>query len=684
VKFKLRSNYQPRGDQPAAIDQLVRGVEAGDKHQVLLGVTGSGKTFTMAKVIEALDRPALVLAHNKTLAAQLYHEFKSFFPENAVEYFVSYYDYYQPEAYVPSADLYIDKESTINDELDKLRMSATRALFERRDVIIVSSVSCIYGLGSPEAYYGMLVLVEKGMETSREKLLHRFVDVQYERSEDLRRGTFRVRGDIIEIYPPYEDNAYRIEMWGNQIDTLRQIDPLTGEIRPGQENLSRISIYPKTHYVMPAEERERAIQGIYAELDWWKKELELQGKSVEAQRVMQRTMFDIEMMRTVGYCHGVENYSRHLSGRLPGEAPPTLLDYFPQDYLLFIDESHQTVPQTRGMHGGDRSRKQVLVDYGFRMPSALDNRPLTFEEFEHRMNQVVYVSATPGPYELTKSGGAYVEQVIRPTGLIDPEIEIRPVKGQVDDLLEEIRVRAKRNERVLVTTLTKRMAEDLSEYFAEIGVRARYLHAEVETLDRIKILRDLRRGEFDVLIGINLLREGLDLPEVSLVAILDADKEGYLRSATSLIQTIGRCARHISGRAILYADTRTGSMNQAIAETARRRDKQVAYNKENNITPETIVKSVDMELARIVEADYVSIPIDDSSLDAAAANVKNEAQLAQLLQTLETQMREAAKKFEFEKAAQLRDRIRALKQRDVAGLYSKENPSGPPEATATA
>jgi len=684
VKFKLRSNYQPRGDQPAAIDQLVRGVEAGDKHQVLLGVTGSGKTFTMAKVIEALDRPALVLAHNKTLAAQLYHEFKSFFPENAVEYFVSYYDYYQPEAYVPSADLYIDKESTINDELDKLRMSATRALFERRDVIIVSSVSCIYGLGSPEAYYGMLVLVEKGMETSREKLLHRFVDVQYERSEDLRRGTFRVRGDIIEIYPPYEDNAYRIEMWGNQIDTLRQIDPLTGEIRPGQENLSRISIYPKTHYVMPAEQRERAIQGIYAELDWWKKELELQGKSVEAQRVMQRTMFDIEMMRTVGYCHGVENYSRHLSGRLPGEAPPTLLDYFPQDYLLFIDESHQTVPQTRGMHGGDRSRKQVLVDYGFRMPSALDNRPLTFEEFEHRMNQVVYVSATPGPYELTKSGGAYVEQVIRPTGLIDPEIEIRPVKGQVDDLLEEIRVRAKRNERVLVTTLTKRMAEDLSEYFAEIGVRARYLHAEVETLDRIKILRDLRRGEFDVLIGINLLREGLDLPEVSLVAILDADKEGYLRSATSLIQTIGRCARHISGRAILYADTRTGSMNQAIAETARRRDKQVAYNKENNITPETIVKSVDMELARIVEADYVSIPIDDSSLDAAAANVKNEAQLAQLLQTLETQMREAAKKFEFEKAAQLRDRIRALKQRDVAGLYSKENPSGPPEATATA
>jgi excinuclease ABC subunit B len=684
VKFKLRSNYQPRGDQPTAIDQLVRGVEAGDKHQVLLGVTGSGKTFTMAKVIEALDRPALVLAHNKTLAAQLYHEFKSFFPENAVEYFVSYYDYYQPEAYVPSADLYIDKESTINDELDKLRMSATRALFERRDSIIVSSVSCIYGIGSPESYFGMKVPIEKGMETSREKLLHRFVDVQYERSEDLRRGTFRVRGDIIEIYPAYEDNAYRFEMWGNQIDKIRQIDPLTGEIRPGQEDISRISIYPKTHYVMPAEQRERAIQSIYAELDWWKKELEHQGKIVEAQRVVQRTMFDIEMMRTVGYCHGVENYSRHLSGRLPGEAPPTLLDYFPQDYLMFIDESHQTVPQTRGMHGGDRSRKQVLVDYGFRMPSALDNRPLTFEEFEHRLNQIVYVSATPGPYELTKSGGAYVEQVIRPTGLVDPEIEIRPVKGQVDDLLEEIRVRAERNERVLVTTLTKRMAEDLSEYFAEIGVRARYLHAEVETLDRIKILRDLRRGEFDVLIGINLLREGLDLPEVSLVAILDADKEGYLRSATSLIQTIGRCARHISGRAILYADTRTGSMNQAIAETGRRRDKQTAYNKENNITPESIVKSVDMELARIVEADYVSIPVDDSSLDAAAAAVKNEAQLAQLLQTLETQMREAAKKFEFEKAAQLRDRIRTLKQRDVAGLYSKDVPATPPESATTA
>jgi excinuclease ABC subunit B len=574
---------------------------------------------------------------------------------------------------VPAADIYIDKEATINDELDKLRMSATRSLFERRDVVIVASVSCIYGIGSPEAYYGMLVVLEKGHQTTREALLRRFVDIQYERSEDMRRGSFRVRGDIIEIYPTYEDQAYRIEMWGDQIDTIRQFDPLTGEIRSGQENLGRVTIYPKTHYVMPQQQRDRAIITIQEELDWWKKELEKQGKFVEAQRVVQRTMFDIEMMRTIGYCHGVENYSRHLSGRLPGEAPPTLLDYVPQDYLLFIDEAHVTVPQVRGMFHGDRSRKQTLVDYGFRMPSALDNRPLTFEEFEHRTNQVIYVSATPGPYELTKSGGVVVEQVIRPTGLIDPEVEIRPVKGQVDDLLEEIRVRAQKNERVLVTTLTKRMAEDLSEYFTEIGVRSRYLHSEVETLDRIKILRDLRRGEFDALIGINLLREGLDLPEVSLVAILDADKEGFLRSTTSLIQTMGRCARHLSGKAILYADTRTNSMNEAIAETNRRRDKQREYNKENNITPQSIVKGVDMELARIVEADYVTVPLDEAKLDAAASNVRSEAQLADLLRQMETQMREAAKKFEFEKAAQLRDRIRSLKQQDLAGMFGKES-----------
>jgi len=672
MNFKLRSNYQPRGDQPAAIDQLSRGLESGERNQVLLGVTGSGKTFTMAKVIAESNRPALVLAHNKTLAAQLYHEFKGFFPENAVEYFVSYYDFYQPEAYVPSADLYIDKEATINDELDKLRMSATRSLFERRDVVIVASVSCIYGIGSPEAYYGMLVMLEKGMQISREALLRRFVDVQYDRSEDLKRGTFRVRGDTIEIYPTYEDQGYRIEMWGDQIDTLRQIDPLTGEIRSGQENLSRVPIYPKTHYVMPQEQRDRALVGIQEELDWWKKELEKQGKFVEAQRVVQRTMFDMEMMRTIGYCHGVENYSRHLSGRLPGEAPPTLLDYVPQDYLMFVDEAHVTIPQVRGMFHGDRSRKQILVDYGFRMPSALDNRPLTFEEFEHRLNQVIYVSATPGPYELTRAGGVIVEQVIRPTGLVDPEVEVRPVKGQVDDLLEEIRVRAAKNERVLVTTLTKRMAEDLSEYFSEIGVRCRYLHSEVETLDRIKILRDLRKGEFDVLIGINLLREGLDLPEVSLVAILDADKEGYLRSATSLIQTIGRCARHIAGRAILYADVRTKSMNEAMAETNRRRAKQVAYNHENNITPQSIIKGVDMELAHIVEADYVTVPLDSAELDAAASAVRSEAQLAELLSQLETQMREAAKKFEFEKAAQLRDRIKSLKQQDLSGLFGKD------------
>jgi excinuclease ABC subunit B len=681
MDFKLQSNYQPRGDQPAAIEQLMRGLDAGDKHQVLLGVTGSGKTFAMAKVIEQSNRPALVMAHNKTLAAQLYHEFKSFFPENAVEYFVSYYDFYQPEAYVPAADIYIEKEATINDELDKLRISATRSLFERRDVVIVASVSCIYGLGSPEAYYSMVVPIEKGQKTSREALLHKLVDVQFERSEELRRGTFRVRGDMIEIYPTYEDQGYRLEMWGDQIDVIRQIDPLTGEVRAGKEDLSSVRVYPKTHYVMPQEKRERAIVTIQEELWWWKKELEKQGKFVEAQRVTQRTMFDIEMMRTVGYCHGIENYSRHLSGRLPGEAPPTLFDYLPQDFMLFVDESHQTVGQVGAMYKGDRSRKQTLVDYGFRMPSALDNRPLTFEEWEHRVNQAIYVSATPAAYELTKSGGVVVEQVIRPTGLVDPQVEIRPVKGQVDDLLEEIRIRAAKNERVLVTTLTKRMSEDLAEYFAEIGVKCRYLHSEVETLDRIKILRDLRRGEYDVLIGINLLREGLDLPEVSLVAILDADKEGFLRSNTSLIQTIGRCARHVEGRAILYADRITGSMAAAMGETNRRRDKQLAYNRQNNITPMSIMKGVDMELAKIVEADYVMIPLGEDDLDRATAGIKNEEQMAEMLKQLETQMREAAKKFEFEKAALLRDKIRGLKQRDVAGLFVSEPET--PAAAAT-
>jgi excinuclease ABC subunit B len=668
MKFKLASDYEPRGDQPEAISQLVRGLTDGDRHQVLLGVTGSGKTFTMAKVIEKLDRPAIVLAHNKTLAAQLFHEFKSFFPQNAVEYFVSYYDYYQPEAYVPASDTFIEKEATINDELDKLRMSATRSLFERRDVIVVASVSCIYGIGSPEAYYGMMLMLEKGQSIARESILRKLVEIQYERSEDLRRGTFRVRGDMIEIYPPYDDLGVRIELWGTQIEAIRRIDPLTGEIRLRDGEITRLPIYPKSHYVLPAAQRERAIQTIYEELEWWKSELHRMGKVVEAQRVVQRTHFDIEMMRTIGYCHGIENYSRHMSGRLPGEAPPTLLDYVPADYLLFVDESHQAIPQVRGMYHGDRSRKQTLVDYGFRMPSALDNRPLTFEEFEHRTNQVVYVSATPGPYELTKSGGVVVEQVIRPTGLVDPQTEVRPVKGQVDDLLEEIRVRGARNERVLVTTLTKRMAEDLAEYFAEVGVRCRYLHSEIETLERIRILRDLRRGEFDVLIGINLLREGLDLPEVSLVAILDADKEGYLRSATSLIQSMGRCARHIEGRAILYADRMTDSMRQAIGETSRRRAKQEAYNREHNITPMSIVKSVDMQLARIVEADYITVPADDGPV----GEITSEHELQQAIVHLEAQMREAAKNFEFERAAALRDRIRALKQRDLGAIANTE------------
>jgi excinuclease ABC subunit B len=686
VNFKLASDYEPRGDQPQAITQLVRGVNDGDRHQVLLGVTGSGKTFTMAKVIEAVNRPTIVLAHNKTLAAQLFHEFRSFFPQNAVEYFVSYYDYYQPEAYVPSSDTYIEKEATINEELTKLRMSATRSLFERRDVIVVASVSCIYGLGSPEAYYGMLLMLEKGQSIAREAILRKLVEIQYDRAEELRRGTFRVRGDMIEIYPPYEDFAVRIELWGSQIDAIRKIDPLTGEIRSGDSEVTRLTIYPKTHYVLPAEQRERAIQSIYEELEWWKPEVERAGKIVEAQRIVQRTLFDIEMMRTIGYCHGIENYSRHMSGRLPGEAPPTLLDYIPSDFLLFVDESHQTVPQLRAMYHGDRSRKQTLVDFGFRMPSALDNRPLTFEEFEHRTNQVVYVSATPGPYELTKAGGVVAEQVIRPTGLVDPQVEVRPVKGQVDDLLEQIRVRAARNERVLVTTLTKRMAEDLAEYFAEVGVRCQYLHSEIETLERVRILRSLRRGEFDVLIGINLLREGLDLPEVSLVAILDADKEGFLRSATSLIQSMGRCARHIEGRAILYADTMTDSMRQAIGETSRRRAKQEAYNIEHNITPQSIIKSVDMQLASIVEADYVTVPLEDATI----GEISNEEQLTKAIAQLEAQMRQAAKSFEFERAASLRDRIRALRQRDLGlipatptpTIFSTQTPAVSPPAAA--
>src|SRR5450432_3942309 len=605
MDFKLVSDYKPQGDQGRAIEQLLRGIYDREQHQVLLGVTGSGKTFTMAKVIEATNRPALVMAHNKTLAAQLYHEFKNFFPHNAVEYFVSYYDYYQPEAYVPAADLYIEKEATINDELDKLRLSATRSLFERRDCLIVASVSCIYGLGSPEAYYGMMLFLEKGQKIKREDITRKLVEILYERTDgDFRRGTFRVRGDVIEIFPTYDDMAYRVELFGDEVELLSQIDPLFGTVK---QKYMRLPIYPKTHYVMKPETRSRAVDTIKEELKWWEAELEKQGRVVEAQRIHQRVMYDLEMIKSMGYCHGIENYSRHFTGRMPGEPPPTLLDYFPRDFLLFIDESHQTVPQLHAMYPGDRSRKNTLVEYGFRMPSALDNRPLTFDEFEHRTNQIIYVSATPGPYELTKSAGVVVEQIIRPTGLVDQPVEIRPVKGQIDDLLHEIRGRVARGERVLVTTLTKRMSEDLAEYYSEVGVKCRYMHSEIETLERVKILRDLRKGEFDVLIGINLLREGLDLPEVSLVAILDADKEGFLRSAGSLIQTIGRCARHLNGRAILYADRQTDSMKRAMDETSRRRAIQTAYNEENGITPESIIRPLDMTLAGIVAADYTDL-----------------------------------------------------------------------------
>jgi excinuclease ABC subunit B len=659
MDFKLVSDYKPRGDQGKAIESLLRGVRDREQHQVLLGVTGSGKTYTMAKVIEQVNRPSLVMAHNKTLAAQLYHEFKSFFPHNAVEYFVSYYDYYQPEAYVPAADLYIEKEATINDELDKLRLSATRSLFERRDCLIVASVSCIYGLGSPEAYYGMLLFLEKGQRIKREDITRKLVEILYERRDgEFRRGTFRVRGDVIEVFPTYDDMAYRIELFGDEVDALSQIDPLFGTVK---QKYMRLPIYPKTHYVMKEETRNNAVQSIRQELAWWEAELEKQGRLVEAQRVHQRTMYDLEMIKSVGYCHGIENYSRHFTGRLPGEPPPTLLDYFPRDYLMFIDESHQTVPQLHGMYHGDRSRKETLVEYGFRLPSALDNRPLTFEEFEHRMNQMVYVSATPGPYELTKSSGVVVEQIIRPTGLVDPPVEVRPVKGQIDDLLHEIRKRVARGERVLVTTLTKRMSEDLAEYYSEVGVKCRYMHSEIETLERVKILRDLRRGEFDVLIGINLLREGLDLPEVSLVAILDADKEGFLRSSGSLIQTIGRCARNLNGRALLYADVFTDSMKKAIDETNRRRAIQEAYNQENGITPESIVRPLEMSLAGIIEADYADL----ASMEAdGIPEFKSQEELDAYITKLENDMREAAKRFEFEKAAKLRDTIKELRTKE--------------------
>ena len=659
MRFQLQSEYEPKGDQPQAIEALVKGLNDGAKDQVLLGITGSGKTFSIASVIQRTQRSTLVLAHNKTLAAQLYQEFRSLFPQNAVEYFVSYYDYYQPEAYMPAGDVYIEKEAIVNEEIDRLRMSATRALFERRDVIVVASVSCIYGLGDPDAYYGLLLFLEPGARMSRDVLLQRLVELQYERSDiNFQRGSFRVRGDVVEVYPSYQDQAYRIELWGDEIDSISTIDPLLGEVI--EQHSSRVPIYPKTHYVMSRPTIKRALKSIKEELEWWEPKLIAEGKLVEAQRLHQRTMFDLEMIKEMGFCRGVENYSRHLTGKKQGEPPPTLLDYLPRDTLIVIDESHQSIPQVRGMFEGDQSRKRTLVEYGFRLPSALDNRPLNFREFEARIGQTIYVSATPGPYELTKSSGEVVEQIIRPTGLMDPEIEVHPVKGQIDHLLEECRRRAEVNERVLVTTLTKRMSEDLTEYFTEVSVRVRYLHSDIETLERIKILRDLRRGEFDVLVGINLLREGLDLPEVSLVAILDADKEGFLRSEQSLIQTIGRAARNSKGKAILYADRVTDSMKRAMDETRRRRSIQEIYNRENGITPKTIVKAIESTLITASEADYFKVPIELGDIeDYSPANI--EATIARL----ELEMRGAAKRFEFEKAAELRDRIKVLREREL-------------------
>jgi excinuclease ABC subunit B len=660
MQFRLISENTPKGDQPEAIRQIVDGLDDGARDQVLLGITGSGKTFTIANVIEQVQRPALVLAHNKTLAAQLYQEFKTFFPENAVEYFVSYYDYYQPEAYVPAADLYIEKEATVNEEIDRLRLSATRALFERPDVIVVASVSCIYGLGDPDAYYGMLIFIEPGQKIKREEFLQGLVGLQYERvNVDFERGSFRVRGDVVELYPSYQDQAYRIEFWGDEIDAVYTIDPLLGEVIKKHE--SRVPIYPKTHYVMSKPVIKRAVQTIRAELDEHEKVLVAEGKVVEAQRLHQRTMYDLEMIKEMGFCRGIENYSRHLTGKQPGEPPPTLLDYLPSNALMIIDESHQTVPQLGAMYKGDQSRKGTLVEYGFRLPSAKDNRPLCFEEFEQRRGQTIYVSATPGPYELTKTAGEVIEQIIRPTGLLDPVVEVRPVKGQIDDLLEECRRRAERNERVLVTTLTKRMAENLSEYFAEVGVKVSYLHSDIHTLERIKILRDLRRGEFDVLVGINLLREGLDLPEVSLVAILDADKEGFLRSQSSLIQTMGRAARNADGKAILYADKITRSMDYAIGETTRRRQIQEEYNTEHGITPTTIIKSIDATLVTAYEADYFKIPLDLDAFEEYSPK-----QLKETIQQLEADMRNAAKEMKFEQAAELRDRLKYLRERELA------------------
>jgi len=658
TKFKLVTDYKPTGDQPTAIKELIEGLHRGEKFQTLLGVTGSGKTFTMANVIANIGKPTLIISHNKTLAAQLYGEFKAFFPHNAVEYFISYYDYYQPEAYIPSTDTYIEKDTSINDEIDRLRLRATSALMERDDVIIVASVSCIYGLGSPEDYEGLLLFLERGQHMERDEILARLVDIHYTRNDlDFSRGTFRVRGDVVEIFPAYEEQALRVELFGDEIDSIAVIDTLTGEI---VDELERVAIYPAKHFVTTASKLERAILSIRQELQERLAEFRSQGKLLEAQRLEMRTNFDIEMMMEIGYCPGIENYSRHLSGRKPGERPYTLLDYFPKDYLMFIDESHVTIPQIRGMYRGDRSRKEVLVEYGFRLPSALDNRPLYFEEFESLINQVIFVSATPGEYELEKCRGIIVEQIIRPTGLMEPEIEVRPVKGQIDDLIAQIRERVARGERVLVTTLTKRMAEDLTDYLAGVGIRVRYLHSEIDAINRVEILRDLRLANFDVLVGINLLREGLDLPEVSLVAVLDADKEGFLRSEKSLMQIAGRAARNAAGKVILYADEITQSMQKVIDECNRRRKIQQRYNEEHGITPKTIYKSVEDVLGatRVADANVVKWE-KKSSLRRPSQKMARE----ELIEWLEREMQQAAERLEFEKAAELRDEIKQLKNR---------------------
>ncbi len=655
--FRLITSFSPKGDQPKAIKELTSGLEKGLKHQVLLGVTGSGKTFTIANVLANIKRPTLVIAHNKTLAAQLYGEFRELFPENAVEFFVSYYDYYQPEAYIPTTDTYIEKDALINDDIDRMRHSATMAVLERRDTIVVASVSCIYGIGSPQDYMDMHLVIEEGMRTERDELLRRLVEMQYNRAEtEFRRGMFRVRGDIVEVYPSFSpDKGIRIEFFGNDVDALHEFDPLTGEkIR----RIEKVAIFPNSHWITPRERLEPALINIEKEMEERIGYFLKKGNPLEAERIEKRTRFDLEMLREFGYCHGIENYSRHLSGRAPGEPPYTLIDYFSENFLIVIDESHATVPQLGGMYEGDRSRKQTLVNYGFRLPSALDNRPLTFTEFEHRVNQAVYVSATPGPYELQKTARRVVEQIIRPTGLIDPKLTVQPVSGQVEELLGEIRKRAERGERVLVTTLTKKMAEDLTDYYADIGVRARYLHSDIDTLERVEIIRDLRLGKFDVLIGVNLLREGLDLPEVSLVAILDADKEGFLRSERSLIQTAGRAARNVNGEVILYADTITGSMQRALEETERRRSIQEEYNKRMHITPETVKSNIKDILSSIYEADYWTVPV--IAEEKAQYGFEEET-----LKELDTEMREAAKRLEFERAAKIRDKIKEIKQKMI-------------------